>query len=370
MWAIGAYRARMLTNTLRSRFDRGTLALAVTLLVACACDKGAKTGGAATGNTVVVADDPKTVVAKYNGKSITLGELENAPGGEKLFEMEEQRYQTRRQVIDQLIFKELVGAKAKEKGLTEEQWMQQEIDAKVKPPSDPEIADFFEKNKEGMPPGTTLEMVKPRIIDYMTRDQKGTLVRALFDDLKKQAGVEILIAAPKKPKKEVEAKGPSRGPEGAKVTIVEFSDFQCPFCSKAHDTVEEVMNAYPGKVRLVFRHFPLDFHQQAPKAAEASLCANEQGKFWEYHDVLFKNQSKLQVEDLKGHAQGLGLDAAKFGECLDSGKHAATVKTDTEAGHKVGVNGTPAFFINGQMLSGAQPLEEFKKIIDAELATN
>ncbi|MBL8955839.1 MAG: thioredoxin domain-containing protein [Myxococcaceae bacterium] len=355
----------MLSQTFRT-----LVAMAVTLLVACACDKGAKTGASSGGGGVVVADDPKTVVAKYNGKTITLGELENAPGGEKLFEMEEQRYQTRRQVIDQLIFKELVGAKAKEKGIAEEQWMQAEIDAKVKPPSDQEINDFFEKNKEGMPPGTTLEMVKPRIIDYMTRDQKGTLVRALFDDLKKQANVEVLLAAPKKPKKEVEAKGPSRGPESAKVTIVEFSDFQCPFCSKAHDVVEEVMAAYPGKVRLVFRHFPLDFHQQAPKAAEASLCANEQGKFWEYHDVLFKNQSKLQIDDLKAHAQGMGLDAQKFNECLDSGRAGATVKTDQEAGQKAGVNGTPAFFINGTVLSGAQPLEEFKRIIDAELATN
>ncbi len=362
--AVGAYTAVMLSNTFRT-----IVGLAVTLLVACACDKGAKTGSS-TGAQVVVADDPKTVVAKYNGKSITLGDLESAPGGEKLFEMEEQRYQTRRQVIDQLIFKELVGAKAKEKGLSEEAWMQAEIDQKVKPPSDQEINDLYEKNKDQMPPGTTLEMVKPRIIDYLTRDQKGTLVRALFDDLKKQAGVEIMLSAPKKPKKEVEAKGPARGPEGAKVTIVEFSDFQCPFCSKAHDTVEEVMNAYPGKVRLVFRHFPLDFHAQAPKAAEAALCANEQSKFWEYHDVLFKNQSKLQVDDLKVHAQQLGLDASKFNECLDSGRMAATVKTDTEAGHKVGVSGTPAFFINGQMLSGAQPLDEFKRIIDAELATN
>jgi protein-disulfide isomerase len=352
--------------------SRSTIAVAVTLLVACACDKGAKNGGGTgtSANAVIVADDPKTVVAKYNGKTITLGDLETAPGGEKLFEMEEQRYQTRRQVIDQLIFKELVEAEAKKAGKTEEQWMQEQVETKVKPPSDAEIQAFFEQNKEGMPPGTTLDMVKPRIIDFMTRDQKGTLVRALFDDLKKKAGVEITLAAPKKPKKEVEAKGPARGPESAKVTIVEFSDFQCPFCSRAHDTVEEVMNAYPGKVRLVFRHFPLDFHAQAPKAAEASLCAHDQGKFWEYHDVLFKNQQKLQVEDLKAHATGLGLDAAKFNECLESGKHAATVKEDTEAGKKVGVNGTPAFFINGQMLSGAQPLEAFKQIIDSELATN
>jgi protein-disulfide isomerase len=131
--------------------------------------------------------------------------------------------------------------------------------------------------------------------------------------------------------------------------------------------VDGLMKEYEGKVRLVFRHFPLEFHQQAPKAAEASMCAQEQGKFWEYHDKLFENQQQLADDALKSYAQQLGLDQAKFDECLASGKHAAQVKADTEAGKKLGVSGTPAFFINGVMLSGAQPAEEFKSIIDQEL---
>jgi protein-disulfide isomerase len=350
---------------------RSAVVVAIALTVACACDKGAKTGAAgAAGGGTVVADDPKVVVAKIHGRNITLGDLAAADEGGKLFEAEEQRYAARRQIIDQMIFKELIETEAKKAGMDEDTWMKAQVDAKVKPPSDAEVNEFFEKNKEQMPPNTTIEMVKPRIVDFMTRDQKGTLVRALFEELKTKAGVEVVLAPPRKPKKEVEAKGPSRGPADAKVTIVEFSDFQCPFCSKASKTVEEVMNAYPGKVRLVFRHFPLDFHAQAPKAAEAALCANEQQKFWEYHNTLFDNQQKLQVEDLKAHAQTMGLDATKFNECLDSGRMANVVKTDTEAGRKAGVNGTPAFFINGTVISGAQPLDEFKKIIDAELATN
>ena len=118
----------------------------------------------------------------------------------------------------------------------------------------------------------------------------------------------------------MEAIGPSKGPENAPVTIVEFSDFQCPFCSKAKVTVDEVMKGYGDKVRLVFRHFPLSFHQDAPKAAEAAACANDQKKFWEYHDKLFANQGALEVDDLKKHAADLGLDTARFNECLDSGK--------------------------------------------------
>jgi protein-disulfide isomerase len=132
--------------------------------------------------------------------------------------------------------------------------------------------------------------------------------------------------------------------------------------------VEQVMQSYAGKVKLVFRHFPLDFHPHAQKASEASLCANEQGKFWEYHDLLFKNREKLEPANLKEYAAQLGLDAAKFSACVEGGKFAGQVKEDSEAGRKVGVSGTPAFFINGVMLSGAQPFDEFKKVIDAELA--
>jgi len=165
----------------------------------------------------------------------------------------------------------------------------------------------------------------------------------------------------------VDATGPARGPEGAKVTIVEFSDFECPFCARAEESVNQVMEKYAGKVRLVFRHFPLNFHPNAPKAAEASMCANDQGKFWEMHKTLFANNKALGVEDLKKHAATAGLDQAKFNECLDSGKMKGIVDADTKAGGEAGVSGTPAFFINGKLLSGAQPASEFEKIIDAEL---
>jgi protein-disulfide isomerase len=189
----------------------------------------------------------------------------------------------------------------------------------------------------------------------------------VFEQLRKENQVAIKLS---EPRKQVEAKGPARGPDNARVTMVEFSDFQCPFCSRAHDTVEQVMQAYAGKVRLVFRHFPLDIHKNAAKAAEAALCANEQGKFWEYHDMLFKNQQTLEVTQLKDHANAVGLDQAKFASCLDSSKFSKAVQEDMAAGQQVGVSGTPAFFINGVMLSGAMPFDEFKRVIDQELGTN
>ncbi|MFH1256350.1 MAG: DsbA family protein [Candidatus Diapherotrites archaeon] len=159
-----------------------------------------------------------------------------------------------------------------------------------------------------------------------------------------------------------------RGAADAKVTIVEFSDYQCPYCGKAEPTVEQILKDYDGKVKLVFRDFPLSFHQYAQKASEASECAGEQGKFWEMHDMLFANQSNLTDAELKKYAADLGLDTAKFNSCLDSGAMASEVQKDFEDGQAAGVSGTPSFFINGQILVGAQPISEFKKIIDAELA--
>jgi protein-disulfide isomerase len=151
------------------------------------------------------------------------------------------------------------------------------------------------------------------------------------------------------------------------VTIVEFSDFQCPFCSRLLPTMEQVKQKYGDKVRIVFRQYPLPMHPNAQKAAEASLCANEQGKFWEMHDAMFKNQQELAVDNLKSKAAALGLKAETFNQCLDSGKYAAQIQGDIKAGSAVGVSGTPAMFINGRFISGAVPLEQITSVIDDEL---
>jgi len=191
-------------------------------------------------------------------------------------------------------------------------------------------------------------------------------MQKVIGDLQKQANLKMDLP---QPRVQVAAEGPARGPKDAPVTIVEFSDFECPYCGAAHDTVEQVMSTYAGKVRLVYRQFPLSFHPHAAKAAEASLCAADQGKFWEYHEALFKNQKKLDLPDLKAHAGEVGLDTQKFGQCLDSGDKKKAVDADQQAGLAAGVGGTPAFFINGIFLNGAQPIDEFKKVIDGELAS-
>jgi protein-disulfide isomerase len=308
-------------------------------------------------------------VATLEGSSVSLGEVDEAIKAQ-LSDLEEQKYQLRRQGLDRLINQRLVQAAAKKAGLSEDEFMKKEVESKVTPPSEDKITEFFNQNAAQLPPGSKMEDYKERIVSFMTRQQRESASQELFDRLRKEAKVEVTLKAPAKPRVEVAAVGPVQGDAKAPVTIVEFSDFECPFCSRARDTIDSVVKAYPGKVKLVFRQFPLEFHQNARKAAEAALCAHEQNKFWEYHDTLFKSQKDLGVESLKNYAKSLSLDSAKFDACLDSGKHASTVQTDMEAGQKAGVSGTPAFFINGIMLSGAQPVEEFKRIIDEELKTH
>ena len=165
---------------------------------------------------------------------------------------------------------------------------------------------------------------------------------------------------------------PVKGNPSAQITIVEFSDFECPFCGKFYaETYDQIITAYvnTGKANLVFRDFPLSsIHPNAQKASEAAQCAFEQGKFWEMHDKLFENQQALEIEDLKQYAKDLKLNTVKFNDCLDSGKYEEEVANDVSEGASYGVTGTPAFFINGKLIAGAYPLEEFQKIIDEELA--
>jgi protein-disulfide isomerase len=226
---------------------------------------------------------------------------------------------------------------------------------------------LFEKVRERLPPQVGFDDVRPQLKAVIQKELRAKKARDVFGALKKEAGFTMVLPGPEKKRKTVDATGPSRGGKTAKVTIVEFADFECPYCARAHETVMAVLKAYGDKVRIVFRHYPLSFHPKAPKAAEATACADEQGKFWEMHDALFESQ-ELDEEALKLQAKQVGVDEAKFATCLSSGRTMPLVKRDMAAGQQAGVNGTPAFFINGFMISGAQPEEAFRKIIDAELA--
>jgi protein-disulfide isomerase len=297
-----------------------------------------------------------TVVATYSGKQVTLGQLDK--------EIAKDLYELRRQSLESMIIKNLVAEEAKAAGKTEDVFLREMAEKNAQKPDEAEVKKVYDEAKEQLG-GMPYEQAKPMIEARLGQKKQQEVVLKYVDELKQKANVKITL---QEPRTQVAATGPSKGPEAAKVTIVEFSDFQCPFCSKARDTADKVVTNYAGKVRLVFRDYPLPFHEKALKAAEAGQCANEQGKFWEMHDEMFAHQDKLALDDLKASAKKLGLDASKFDSCLDGSKYAEVVQQNLKAGQAAGVNGTPAFFVNGRMISGAQPFEKFKEIVDEELA--
>ena len=201
---------------------------------------------------------------------------------------------------------------------------------------------------------------------YLGQERTRTVRQAYLDRLQTKTRVIITLEPPRQAVKAAES--PAKGPAAAPVEIVEFSDFQCPYCLAAHPTVKRVLDTYGDRIRFVYRHYPLPNHPNARPAAEAAQCANEQGRFWPYHDRLFENSSKLADADLRQAAADLQLDTTRFNGCLETHKYKDAVDADIKAGQDAGVSGTPAFFINGRELTGAQPFEAFKRIIDEELS--
>jgi protein-disulfide isomerase len=304
-------------------------------------------------------------VATVGDHTITRPQLEDHVRA-KLIELENQRYETLREGLDEMVADELFKQEAKARGTSVEELKKQEILAKVTDPTDAEIQKVYDDNKAQLG-SQTLEQVKPRIVEYLKQQRVEQRQSAFVDELKKKHKTTVAL---RPPVIDVATAGrPERGGGmKAPVTIIEFSDYQCPYCGRAEGTVDQVMKAYGDKVRLVYRDYPLPFHPQARPASEAANCASAQGKFWEYHAKLFANQTALGEDKLKEYATAVGLDGTKFDQCLKDKPFKTAIDKDISDGEKVGVNGTPAFFINGRMLSGAQPFEKFKEVIDEELS--
>ena len=282
----------------------------------------------------------------------------------KLIEVDNQRYEVLSEGLDELISEQLIEKEAKARNVTSEQLIATEVTAKAAAPSDAEIQKVFDDNKAQLQ-GQTLDQVKPRIVEFLKQQKAAERQEAFLTELKAKYKTTVAL---KPPKVDVSTAGrPVRGPEKATVTVIEFSDYECPFCKRAEETVKKVLADYGDKIRFVYRHFPLEFHAHARPAAEASACAGAQGKFWEYHDKLW-TLADLSDDKLKALAGELGLDQAKFDDCFAKKQFKADIDKDMADASSVGVTGTPAFFINGRMLSGAQPYEKFKEIIDEELA--
>ena len=307
------------------------------------------------------ADDG--VVARIGETTISQADLEKEVKAQ-LIEIDNARYEALKSGLDRMIGEKLFIAEAKARNVTVEALIASEVKSKVKAPTDEEIAQVYEASKAELG-DATLEQVKPQIIQFLSQRQEAVATRDLVESLRAKYKPVITLAAPRLEVANGDLEG--RGPAGAPITIVAFSDYECPYCKRAEETVEQVIAAYPDKIRYYHRDFPLEFHANARPAAEAARCANAQGKFWPYRTALFASQN-LTEERLKSIADETGVDRAKFDECLASDQFASAIDKDMADGQGVGVNGTPAFFVNGRLLSGAQPLEAFKEIIDGELA--
>ena len=309
-------------------------------------------------------DDP--VAARVGGEVITVSELD-AQIKEDLWQREtndenpSRLYELRSGAAKQMVAKRAVEQEAKKRGLTPEALVEAETQA-LPPISDEEVKKFYDENAAHLP-GMTLEVISPRIRSHLEAEAK----RKVLDSIIARADTKIELT---RPRVELRPGGPSRGPADAPVTIVEFSDFQCPFCQRAKPVLDEVAKRHPNDVRIVYRHLPLEsLHPRARASAEAASCAADGNKFWEYHDKLFANNRALSEVELRKYAAEVGLDAATFDQCLTSRKHAAAVDADVEEAKKIGINGTPAFVVNGILMTGLQTADALDVVIQEELGS-
>jgi protein-disulfide isomerase len=306
-------------------------------------------------------------LAEVNGEIITTEEFQRALGM-KLSHLEEQIHEIKRKEIDALVTQKLLTQEAAKRGISVEALLDAEVTTKVGPVTEAEVEAFYQGNKARL---SGEEAAVRQNIRTQLQEQRITIRRLLFlDSLRSRAKVVMRLPPPPLTRIDVSNhEGPYRGNAQAPVTIVEFSDFKCPFCSRAQPTLKQVLERYRGKVKLVYRDFPLEaIHPEARRAAEAARCAHDQEKFWPYHDLLFSHFPQVGLEDLRQYANQAGLDAVRFEKCLTEGTHRETIQRDIDEAKRLGVAGTPAFFINGRPLSGAQPIDAFVRIIDEELA--
>jgi len=310
-----------------------------------------------------------TPVATVGDDVITLEELEE-PLAAQLAELEQKRHQLLSERLEHLIGERLLAQEAKRRGISLEELLKSEVYARAREVTEAEVATFMRQKRARLPRGADEADLRLKVWDYLRSRRVSERRQEYVATLRAQAKVTVSLREPEPLRARASPdKGFVRGPADARVVIVEFSDFQCPFCKRVLVTVKQLIELYPGQVKWVFRDFPIErLHPTAPKVHEAARCAGAQGKFWEYHDVLFERAPRYAPEALEQYARELALDGPAFVRCLDGGAHRDAVARDIEEGKRLGVTATPTFFINGRKLVGAKPLAEFRQLIESELA--
>lgn len=334
--------------------SRTRLAAAAILLTACS----------ATGQDAAPAPTASAAgagpVAMVGGKPIADADL-NIRG--ELMQLEQQAYDLRMQALEEVIGDRLIEAEAAKRGVSKEELIAAEIQSKVADPTPLEVEGFYEQQKARI--RRPLEEVREQVVELMKGLRERDARQQFVAGLRVGSDVKVLIDPPRM-SADLSA-APFRGPENAPITIVEFSDFQCPFCRRVQPTLDRVQKKYGDKLRWSFKDLPLiSIHPEAMKAAEAARCAGDQSKFWEYRAAMFESNT-IDRALHERTAASIGLDKEKFLACLDSDRHSQAVQNDLREAESLGLNGTPAFLVNGVLLSGAQPFEQFELVIEREL---
>ena len=308
---------------------------------------------------------PATMLATVAGKTVTAAMID-----ERLrplvYKLRLSTYLAEKQALDQAIYNLLLLAEANRRNIAPEDLVRAEISEKTHQPTETEISKFYTENQSSIQGG--IDAVRSQIVSYLQDQEQQKLESALAEKLRKQANIRLLLSEPQALVQSISVDDdPARGEASAPVTIVEFTDFQCPSCAAMQPILDEVLKSYGNKIRFVVRDFPLLAHANARKAAEAANAANAQGKFFEYALLLFKHQNALDVPSLKKYASDLGLNRALFDAALDSGKYDAEVRHDIDDGEKYGIDSTPTIFINGVALT-VLSTEGLRAAIDKALA--
>jgi protein-disulfide isomerase len=337
------------------------LLLLVMILISFACSEGTSKP------SYLFKPAPKEGIAAKTG-DIEISSAELMDGIEsEIFELESKIFETKFNKLRSILLQKMMDKDERKKGLSNDEFLEKYISKDIKI-ADKEIDSFIKE--QSIPAEHINPQVREKIKGYLEMEKKKEAVDKWLAAQTAKSPVEVYIAKPRRPTFPVEVgNAPFAGDKDAKVTIVEFSDFQCPFCAKGADLLKQIKKKYGNKVKVAFKNFPLPFHNQAETAAVAGLCANEQSTdfFWKMHDEMFAHQDSLDVEGLKGLAKKIGVKMDSFEKCITENKYLSQVKTDIEEGKKVGVKSTPTFFVNGQVITGAQPLDVFSELIDEQL---
>lgn len=311
-------------------------------------------------------EEPR-VLATIDGVPVYLSEVEEDVGEELVrldYRFQRQRHQLIESALERLVRERLLEEEAAMRGMSTGELIAATTSEALQI-SEQEVADWYERNRAALG-GRSLEELYPLIEEFLQDQKRERAYDELVQRLKREKEV-VYFFEPFRADLDNEG-APALGPRDAPVTLVEFSDFECPYCRSFFPTLRELRANYGDRLRIVYRHYPLSNHPNAFKTAEASLCAQDQGRFWDYHDLVFSEPGRLDVPALKDRAQRLGLDEDEFADCLDSGRQAERIRRDVREGDRVGVEGTPALFVNGIPLrGGAAPYDAVAEVINREL---